>query len=451
MITPSMNPARPMREADSSERSESDVSVFAIIDPDAKGDWGHFLAYDKRVAEGCHDLGIGFALICRKELDPKFFPDIAELVLPVFSVHSWTVGRKWPSTNNANVIQFSSELSEAFSKLEVRYPKGKICIFMYVGSVDVAEAIEHLLITRPRFRAVLNLFWSYSFEQNDPDYKSLWYPVVKRLERSSQVFLTHSTQQITDEFLRDWSVNLPVLPHPSTTFDDKAVVELAKLPEAQPGKPLRVVFPGGARKEKGFLLAASACELLVDSPDLRLSLRARIDHVSGKELEDSLQHLLAEAGSKVEILDDDLSDDEFIDMIRTADIVVIPYLSEAFRRRTSGILVDAFLLGKPVVVLKNTWLSDIVEAGNIGVCANPDPVSLAEAVRDVAQHYGDFLPGLSRVRSDYLRMHSWKALVKNVIAWAGLMLPIPSVAIEQTSQRITLLSRLRNLWEKFKG
>lgn len=440
-----------MLEVGGTEQLGSSTSVLAILDPDAKGDWGHFLAYDKRVAEGCRDLNIDFALICRKEFDPKFYPDKAELVLPVFSVHSWTVGNKWPSTNNTHVVQFTSELSEALSKLEVRYPKGAICIFMYVGSVEIAEAIEHLLMTRPRFRAVINLFWSYNFEQNDPGYKAQWYPVVKRLERSSQVFLMHSTQQITDEFLRDWSVNLPVLPHPSTTFDDKAVVELAKLPEVQPGKPLRVVFPGGARKEKGFLLAASACELLVDSPDLKLSLRARIDHVSGKELEDSLQHLVAVAGGNVEILDDDLSDEEFIDMIRTADIVVIPYLSEAFRRRTSGILVDAFLLGKPVVVLKNTWLSDIVEAGHIGICANPDPVSLAEAVRGVAQHYGDFLPGLSKVRSDYLRMHSWKALVKNVIERAGLMLPTPSMPIKQTSQCITLLSRVRHLWKRVRG
>lgn len=426
-VTPSMIPALRMREARTPDPSGSlsDIAVFAMIDPDAKDDWGHFLAYDKRVAEGCDDLGTEFALICRKELDPKFFPANAGLVLPVFTINSWTVGNKWPNTINANVLQFAKELDEAFTALEARYPVGAICVFMYTGSIEVAETVEHLLMTRPRFRAVINLFWSYNFDQNTPAYKSQWYRVIKRLERSPQVSLMHSTPQIADEFSADWSVTLPVLPHPSTTFGDAAVHHLDDMPKPRPGKPLRVVFPGGTRKEKGFALATGACELLAGSADLTLGLRARLDHASGKDLERALQHLIAEVGSKVEILDDDLSDDEFIDMIRTADIVVIPYLSDAFRRRTSGILVDAFLLGKPVVVLKNTWLSDIVEAGHIGLCADPDPVSLATAVRGVAQRYAEFLPGIARVRSDYRGTHSWTALIKSVAEVAGLGLAAP--------------------------
>ena len=425
--TPSMIPALRMREAPNpdSMAAGSKVAVFAMIDPDAKDDWGHFLAYDKRVAEGCHDLNTDFALICRKELDPKFFPDNAELVLPVFSVHSWTVGKDWPQTRRRDMMQFAKELDEAFSTLDLRYPADAICVFMYIGSIEVAETVEHLLMRRPRFRAVINLFWSYNFDQSDPTYKSQWYRVAKRLERSDQVFLMHSTEQIADEFSTDWSVSLPVLPHPSTTFDDKTVVTLDELPLSKPGKPLRAVFPGGTRKEKGFALSTGACALLANDPDLRLRLRARIDRVSGKDLEDALQSMTAEVGTKVDILGDDMSDDEFIDMIRTADIVVIPYLSEAFRRRTSGILVDAFLLGKPVVVLKNTWLSDIVKAGHIGLCADPDPAALASAVREVAKRYDEFLPGVAKVRSDYLGKHSWKALVKSVVKRADLSLPAP--------------------------
>ncbi|WP_370240681.1 6-hydroxymethylpterin diphosphokinase MptE-like protein [Pararhodobacter marinus] len=426
--TPSMIPALRARQPEivgSSGPTKAKVAAFAMIDPDAKDDWGHFLAYDKRVAEGCHDLDTDFVLLCRQELDPKFFPDTASLVIPTFSIHSWTVGNKWPSTNNANVMLFAKELDEAFALLEERYPVGEICVFMYIGSIEVAEAVEHLLVKRPRLRAVINLFWSYNFDQNVPDYKALWRRIVKRLETSTQVFLMHSTQQIADEFRKDWSVDLPVLPHPSTTFDDKAVVELAKLPRATPGKDLRVLFPGGTRKEKGFLLAAGACGLLADMPSLKPALRARIDHVSGRELETALQALVAQAGPKVEILDANLSDEEFIDMIRTADIVVIPYLSAAFRRRTSGILVDAFLLGKPVVVLKDTWLADIVEPGKIGLCADPDPASLAEAVREVAARYPEFLAGVAKVREDYLRKHSWKTLVSCVAEHAGFAKPTP--------------------------
>lgn len=427
-VTASMIPALHVREAAPAPvaaKAPAKVAVLAMVDPDAKDDWGHFLAYDKRIAEGCHDLNTEFALICRKELDPKFFPDTAELVMPVLSVHSWTVGKDWPRTRRREVMQFAKELDEAFATLEERYPEGEICVFMYIGCVEAAEAIEHLLIHRPRIRAVIDLFWSYNFDETDPAYRAAWERTVQRLANSDRVRILHATPQIAAEYRAHWGVDLPVLPHPSTTFDDKEAAKLAKLPPAVPGTPKRVLFPGGTRKEKGFLLSVGACEALADDAGLNCALRARIDRVSGKELEEALAALVAAKGGKLEILDADLSDEEFVGMIETADIVVIPYLSEAFRRRTSGILVDSFLLGKPVVVLKNTWLSDIVEAGKIGLCADPDPASVAAAVREVARRYDDFLPGIAKVRSDYLGKHSWKALVTQVIGQAGLALPAP--------------------------
>jgi hypothetical protein len=77
---------------------------------------------------------------------------------------------RWPSTNNANVVLFAKELDAAFETLEEQYQTGEICVFMYIGSVEAAEAVEHLLMKRPGIRVVINMFWSYNFDQNDPVY-----------------------------------------------------------------------------------------------------------------------------------------------------------------------------------------------------------------------------------------------------------------------------------------
>lgn len=436
--TGSMIPALHSREpavAKAKEPAKGKTAVFAMIDPDAKDDWGHFLAYDKRIAEGCYDLNTEFALLCRKELDPKFFPDSASLVIPTFSVHSWTVGKDWPRTRRNEVMLFAKELDEAFDTLEERFPKDEICVFMYIGSIEAAEVLEHLLMNRPRIRAVVDLFWSYGFDHEDPTYRGAWENTLRRLSGSMQVRLLHATPQIAAEYKSSWGVDLPVLPHPSTTFDDSEATKLANLPKATPKTPLRVLFPGGTRKEKGFLLSVAACADLAGDANLSPALRARIDRVSGEELEKALAGLVkSPAGKSVDILDADLSDDEFIDMIRDADVVVIPYLSEAFRRRTSGILVDSFLLGKPVVVLKDTWLADIVDAEKIGVCADATAASIVAAVREVAAKYEDFLPGIAKVRKEYLAENSWKALVSGVIERAGLEKPKPRPVLTKAQQ-----------------
>lgn len=435
--TASMIPALHHREpavVAQTEPAPGKIAAFAMIDPDAKDDWGHFLAYDKRVAEGCHDLNTDFVLLCRKELDPKFFPDSADLVIPTFSVHSWVVGKDWPNTRRHEVMIFAKELDEAFATLEEQYPVGEICVFMYIGSIEAAEVIEHLLMLRPRIRAVIDLFWSYNFDETDPAYRATWEKGLRRLSRSQQVRLLHATPQISADYRSKWGVDLPVLPHPSTTFGDTDAAALAKLPKARPNAPIKVLFPGGARKEKGFVLSVGACAELSGSSDFTCALRARIDRVSGQELAEALASLRVSKGDTVEILDADLSDEQFVDMIRTADIIVIPYLSEAFRRRTSGILVDAILLGKPVVVLKGTWLGDIVEAGGIGVCADPDPISLAAAVREVAVRYSTFLDKIDSVRRNYLATHTWNELVRKVVERAGLTLPAPRKALTKAEQ-----------------
>lgn len=420
--TPSLIPALHSRQRQdgetAAEMAELPLTAIAMLDPDAKDDWGHFLAYDKRVATTTQAQGLEFFLICRQELEPRFRPAEASGFLPVFSVHSWTVGNKSPARRE-DVMQFARELDQALDRIECDTP-GRICLFFYVGSIEVAEMLEYLLIERPRISAVINLFWSYAFDQGDPAYRARWYPVLRRLMRHPRIHLTHSTPQIAEEFSRDWGLDIPVLGHPSTTFSDAEARQMAKAPipsrTGRADQPLRVVFPGGARAEKGFMLALETCDLMRGDPNMHPVLRARLDKTSGQAL-----NLAYGALNKrgIEIIDQDLSDDGFIAMIAEADIIVIPYLSEAFRRRTSGILVDAMLLGKPVVVLEETWLADIVSAEGTGVCAPASAAGLMQAIAQVAAGYDGYAAHIRQARMTYLETNSWAAMLADLSARAG--------------------------------
>lgn len=437
--TPSFIPALRHRQRDTETFEPVRApSALVMLDPDAKDDWGHFLAYDKRIAAAARDLGLGFALICRKELAPEFAPEGTGAFLPSFSIHSWTVGNKKPPRSE-DLMHFARELDEGLTQAEAAFPRGELLVFFYVGSIEVAELLEHLLIGHRRVRAVINLFWSYNFDQNDPAYRKRWQAVLRRLHQHPRLHLMHATHQIAEEFERDWGIALPVLEHPSTTFSDAAAQVLAQQPIDLAGRdasqPFRVVFPGGARAEKGFALSVAAADMLRGDSTVAPALRTRLDKVSGPAL-----HRVYEALDKtgIEIIDQDLSDDAFIEMIATADIIVIPYHAEAFRRRTSGILVDAMLLGKPVVVLENTWLADFVRQREIGVAVPETAEAIEQGLATVMADHARFAGKAAEARRHYLENNSWAAMVRHIGRLAGFALP----ALSAVRTRRDLLASL---------
>ncbi len=424
--TPSRIPALHAREPLAPPRQPT----LVMLDPDAKDDWGHFLAYDKRIAEGCMARGMRVALLCRNDLDPAFHPASMAHTVPVFSVHSWAIGnRKTGDQHKADVLTFARALEAGLDRLETVIPTGPLCLFLYVGSVELAEIVEHVIAARPRLQAVVNLFWSYNFDESDPAYRARWQPVVARMQTGrTRLRLTHSTPQIAADFQRHWGINIPVLPHPSTTFGDAAAAACAAAlaapaPAAIPGSPLRVLFPGGARQEKGFVLSLGTAAALARDAALRPVLRTRLDKVSGAALHAAYAAL---DPTGIEILDQHLSDDDFIAMIAGADIVVLPYHAEAFRRRTSGILIDAILLGKPVVVLEGTWLADLVAAEGTGEIAPPTVEGIVAAIRRVAANYPAFRAALRRAAEAYVTENGWTALVGTIVDLAA---SLPAAAV----------------------
>lgn len=396
-----------------------DPRCLAILDPDARGDWGHFLAYDRRVGTAVAEAGLNFAVVGRTDLAAEAQPACAQSLIRVFTRHSWTLGNKWPQVQTEDLTTFAFEFDGALNELEAATPEGDILIFMYCGSLEVVDMLEHILIYHPRVRAVINLFWSYNFDISDPAYRAQWHAGLARAaEGRGQVRVLHSTPQIAAEFAKDWDVEIGVLPHPSTTFDDAEAARLAAAPARNtPGtRRPRVLLPGGARPEKGYLIAAEACGLLAADDAFDLSLRARLDHTTPPRLRAAVEALDPD---KVTLVEGDLGEEDFVDWLAGADVIVVPYLPEAFSNRTSGMLVDAMLLGIPVVVIENTWLADEVAESGAGLAVAPTAQALAAGIRQVLADYARYAAATRTAAQRYLETSTWRVLVSEVLATAG--------------------------------
>jgi len=136
-------------------------------------------------------------------------------------------------------------------------------------------------------------------------------------------------------------------------------------------EPGTVLFFGRAHPHKGLEYLVRAQPLISNQlPHARILIAAH-----GQELQRCRN--MIEDGSKFEIHEGFVSGDVLANFFERASIVVLPYLSAS----TSGLLMTAYVFGKPVVATKVGSLPEYVQDGATGLLVPPgDPEQLADAI-----------------------------------------------------------------------
>ncbi|NES85214.1 MAG: glycosyltransferase family 1 protein [Moorea sp. SIO2B7] len=71
----------------------------------------------------------------------------------------------------------------------------------------------------------------------------------------------------------------------------------------------------------------------------------------------SSQLISVNGGFKVKLIEDSLTRNDYCKWLCTCDIVLLPYDSEAYKERTSGIFVECIIAGKIPLVTSQTWMA----------------------------------------------------------------------------------------------
>lgn len=193
------------------------------------------------------------------------------------------------------------------------------------------------------------------------------------------------------------------------------------LPEAPvnpPGPALRLVYLGNARTEKGFHLLADAMEVLREKylNTGRLRLVAQSNFPSSLDENIILRarrRLAAYPQAQVELIDRPLSVAEFQSLLFSADIVVLPYDAALYRRRSSGILIQALVSGKPVVVPADSWLS--AEAGPARSTEFSATIPLADAIAAAVERFAELNEAAKSAAPATRDSHTARRLVELVL------------------------------------
>tara|TARA_R110002110_G_scaffold403866_1_gene621835 strand:+ start:2146 stop:9000 length:6855 start_codon:yes stop_codon:yes gene_type:complete len=385
-----------------------DTPHIVLLDPDGKNASGHFLAYDRRIWESASTLPQKVTVLGRLDFEAEAAPAGLE-IKKCFTVHSWQIASRNDGTRARLTLKFISELREGLIQI-VKDDSRRTILYLYCGSLEHVYAIQTVLKNFPNVCANVNLFWQSTATYKVTSYVNRWRPLIAEFAGNAQIYLTVPTQRVGRDVEKYFGLKLQVAPHPSTTFSDAAAAELASSPKrSRPERPV-VLFPGGVRTEKGFGLTVEVAELLKGATDLTLRIRANEDNSqsAAMELLENLRETTAET------VDGYMTEDAFSQFLSNADVIVCPYLPSHFAARTSGLVIDAMILGQPVVALKDTWLGDFIEQEGFGIAAEPNGASIAAAIRQVVSDYATFASHAAKARNAYLLTNSWARLVQSI-------------------------------------
>ncbi len=111
---------------------------------------------------------------------------------------------------------------------------------------------------------------------------------------------------------------------------------------------VKIWWPGGARINKGWDILKEILGVF-SQRTVKKNIRFVVSNSSG------LHHLIQQP--HIEILDDVLSIESYYEKFNEINIVLLPYSRNDYRASTSGIFVEAIILGKVPFVTDGTWMS----------------------------------------------------------------------------------------------
>ena len=180
---------------------------------------------------------------------------------------------------------------------------------------------------------------------------------------------------------------------------------------------LIISYMGDARKEKGF---PAVVQLVSECGEGCRFMIQCIPPAGGYEpgIPEAVSHLKAitEMQSNVTLIETPLLPDEFGKQISKSSIVLCLYDPESYSHRLSGILLESFSRGKPVIVVRGSSLADRVERYGGGVIVDDvKPETVIWAIDTIRHNYREFSHEASVAGDEIRRVNTGANLARIII------------------------------------
>ena len=355
------------------------MSRFLLADHLLKDRIGHHVGFNLLLAEAARRAGRDPVLLTHREFNPQLAQ--GHRVERIFRDDWRAVPHPAVSSipRGLEILVFLS--SWRFAKdLERGLPSGK----MRRGDLSLAQMLapRHLecwlnwyseLASRSAPDLVFHLGYGASRFGTHAGVKAAW----KRLREgglAKRVHFVSDSESLAGEYRVILDADVEALPH-VVDPDIKAVVSEAR------NRPIHFVSLGNARLEKGFVDLMEALSLL--NPDLLgRSVKFTIQcHQPDGGCQEALNRMVKTDRPGVDLLSKDLGRQEYLDLLGSSDVLLLPYHLDHYARRTSGVFCEALVAGKPVISTEGSWMSEeILRSGGGWLVPEKNPARLSEAI-----------------------------------------------------------------------
>ena len=189
---------------------------------------------------------------------------------------------------------------------------------------------------------------------------------------------------------------------------------VAERPEVQSPAFRHILVAGAARSDKGFRQVVDfVAHLERSASTIPVTIQMSGDHYDryDEQTRREIDRLRASRYPPLTLLPETLLSDEYAAVFRGA-ICLQPYDREEYADKISGITLDAFAAGAPVITIENTWMARTVARFGAGIAiAEGSPATLDGAARTVMNNYSQYSSSARAAGNELRKQETWAPVV----------------------------------------
>ncbi len=376
--------------------------TFVSIIPNLVGGEGHIIPYHQAVGKAIQKLDWKHSVAVPTDAEiadlhqSKIQNPKSKMVLPACwqaCLSSHDLEKEGGFLDKILKIPHSVSLGFSIAnylRKEVIYKSEYSIIFLerFIHLQLLALAIAILLIPRKDLSVWL-LYRRDAHQDKTRSIYKLLNNLIKFLLKKGKFKLLTDSDLLSQSLSNYFQESVTVMPIPHTDINCNHL-------GAKQGSKILCWWAGSPRMEKGW----EAIKELVNTP---VSIPNNICLVAS---ESSLLKPVS-AGIQVKLIQNSLTRDQYDYWLCHSDFILLPYISEAYRERTSGIFTECIIVGKLPLVTPNTWMANELVKYHLDelILDWHDPQLVMEKITSISQssHIKD---KLMQMQKEYLQLHS---------------------------------------------
>jgi glycosyltransferase involved in cell wall biosynthesis len=374
--------------------------MLVIIDPSLRSYMGHFLTYDKAIADEVMRFGQSCAILASKSVRQ----DLASgtRIVPCFS-----------QGLEGNV----PDLSEIFYRdlvagADLLSAPDDATYFLHTCTAAQIEPAARFIKRSVNSKIIILLRYSITINPMRPDlalverYREALAAIVNH-GVADRVHLVTDSDLLRDEYglITDLPISVVPIPH------------VGGVVGREEHSPRTMVYLGNARGSKGFAYLqhlVAQIRPVLESGEWAAEFQANVMFRRDRESVIAIPILRNEP---VTLWEKELSLAEYGALLGRASLVLIPYMTNWYHAQSSGVFAEAIGTAKPVVVPRGTWMARQLGDSGAGVLFNPgDRVDLVRAVREAMDKIVALSTNAQELQEKWTKVHNPAAFAKALLA-----------------------------------